>query len=66
MKIVFIGAGNLATHVSQALHKAGHEVVQVYSRTHESASCLATLLGAQPVTDLSLLRRDAHLYIMSV
>lgn len=66
MKIVFIGAGNLATHVSQALHKAGHEVVQVYSRTYESASCLATLLGAQPVTDLSLLRRDAHLYIMSV
>ena len=49
MKIVFIGAGNLATHVSQALQKAGHELVQVYSRTYESASCLATLLGAQPV-----------------
>ena len=29
MKIVFIGAGNLATHVSQALQKAGHEVVHV-------------------------------------
>lgn len=66
MKIVFIGAGNLATHVSQALQKADHEVVQVFSRTQASATTLASLLGAEPVTNLSHLQCDAQLYIVSV
>ena len=37
MKIVFIGAGNLATNIGKALFKAGHDIVQVYSRTQEAA-----------------------------
>ena len=46
MKIVFIGAGNLATHLSQALSKAGHDIVQVYSRTKDAAHILARKIGA--------------------
>ena len=44
-RIVLIGAGNVATHLGLALQRAGHEVVQVYSRTEASASALAERLG---------------------
>jgi len=37
MKIVWIGAGNLATQLGEALHRAGHETLQVFSRTMASA-----------------------------
>ena len=44
MKIVLIGAGNVATHLGIALQKAGCLILQVYSRTEESASALAARL----------------------
>ncbi|GAA6528368.1 MAG: F420-dependent NADP oxidoreductase [Prevotella sp.] len=66
MKIIFIGAGNLATQLAKALLKAGHDIVQVYSRTMESASTLATLAGGAPTTDLGEVRRDADIYILAV
>ena len=45
MRIVLVGAGNLATNIGKALFKAGHDIVQVYSRTMEAASLLADLFG---------------------
>ena len=45
MKIIMIGAGNLATCLGKALLDAGHDILQVYSRTQESASALAGMLG---------------------
>ena len=39
--IVFIGAGNLATNLAKALYRKGFRIVQVYSRTMESARTLA-------------------------
>ena len=65
MRIVFVGAGRLATNLSQALQAADHEIVQVYSRTMESASQLAELLGVQATDDLASLR-DADVYILSI
>ena len=44
-KIVLIGAGNVATHLGSALCGAGCDVVQVYSRTKESAMELADKSG---------------------
>ena len=41
MKIALIGAGNVATHLGKTLAKAGHEILQVYSRTEASAKELA-------------------------
>ena len=41
-----IGAGNLATHLCRALINAGHEIIQIYSRTVESASTLAEEINA--------------------
>lgn len=66
MKIVLIGAGNLATNLGKALLSAGHDIVQVYSRTQESASALANIAGGAPVTDISLVRDDADLYVVSL
>ena len=66
MKIIFIGAGNLATHLAQALKNAGHEIIQVYSRTRESAEMLATKVGAHCVTDIDKLCTDADACIMAV
>ena len=66
MKIVLIGAGNLATHLGKALHAAGHDMVQVFSRTMQSAENLASLLDAEPLTDLAQVRDDADVYIFSV
>lgn len=66
MKIILIGAGNLATNLGKALLNAGHDILQVYSRTMESAETLATLAGGTPVTDLAKVRDDADLYIVSV
>lgn len=66
MKIVLIGAGNLATHLGKALHAAGHDMVQVFSRTMQSAETLASLLDAEPLTDMVQVRDDADVYIFSV
>lgn len=66
MKIVLIGAGNLATHLGKALHAAGHDMIQVFSRTMQSAETLASLLDAEPLTNMAQVRDDADVYIFSV
>ena len=50
-KITMIGAGNLATHLCRALINSGHEIIQIYSRTIESASTLAKEINAPYTTD---------------
>ncbi|NDV69525.1 Rossmann-like and DUF2520 domain-containing protein [Dysgonomonas sp. 25] len=65
MKIIFVGAGNVATHLARGLSD-NHQVVQVYSRTVESAEALASLVGAEATTDIKALRADADIYIFSV
>lgn len=64
--IVLIGAGNVATHLGLALNKAGIKVLQVYSRTPESAERLASQLQTSFTINLDLLIEDAHLYIIAV
>lgn len=66
MKIILVGAGNLATHLGKALLAAGHDILQVYSRTLEAANVLANLAGGAAVNDIDSVRDDADLYILSV
>lgn len=66
MDIIFIGAGNLATHLSQAFQQAGHRVLQVFSRTEESASRLAALLDCPSTTDVTEVLPEAEVYILCV
>ena len=66
MNIVFIGAGNLATNLSKALYRAGHTILQVYSRTAESAQMMADLFECSATISLNDVRTDADVYIFSV
>ena len=64
MKIAMIGAGNLATNFAKALSAAGHDIVQVYSRTGASARLLADAVGALATDSLEGVTDDAELYVM--
>jgi predicted short-subunit dehydrogenase-like oxidoreductase (DUF2520 family) len=66
MKIVLIGAGNLATCLALEMHRAGMVIAQVYSRTEEHAKSLAAKLGCPPASSLADIRDDAGLYIFAV
>jgi len=64
--IVFIGAGNLATHLALALNKATYNILQVYSRTQVSAETLAKQVDADSCCSFEQVRRDADLYIFAL
>ncbi len=66
VRISLIGAGNLATRLGLSLKAAGHEFVQVYSRTEASAQALAALLGAEAVVQPEALHSNASLYICAL
>ena len=66
MRIILIGAGNLMTSLAPALRKAGHDILQVYSRTEHSATVLAATIGCEAVTEVASVRDDADVYIFSV
>lgn len=66
MRIVMIGAGNVGTNLGRALQAAGHDIIQVYSRTQESAQTLAMMIGGAATTDLSSLSKAADLYVLAL
>lgn len=66
MNIVFIGAGRLGTQLAKELHKKSFNIVQVYSRTIESASVLANEVGALATNNIKEVVSDADIYIFSV
>ncbi len=65
-KIVMIGAGNLATQLSLALHENGIEILQVYSRTIESAKALALMVNASFTNSIKDIEREADLCIFAL
>lgn len=66
MKVVLVGAGNLATNLAVALQQSGHTILQVFSRTRLSAEQLADRVGVPAVTALNQLSREADIYIISI
>lgn len=66
MKVVVIGAGNVATSLALELHRLSFDITQVFSRTIDSAVTLADCIGAVAVTDFNKLAKDADLYIFAV
>ncbi|MDU1905298.1 MAG: DUF2520 domain-containing protein [Dysgonomonas sp.] len=66
MNIVFIGAGRLATHLAKELYKNSYNILQVYSRTMESAYLLANEIDAVATNNIQDIPVNADLYIFSV
>lgn len=63
---VFFGAGNLATHLASALQSSGHTILQIYSRTKESAKTLADKLNTNYTTDLNQITNTADIYVLAL
>lgn len=64
--VVLIGAGNVATHIALNLIHKGCTLLQVWSRTILSAKTLADRVGCEAITDISDIKQNADLYIISV
>ncbi len=65
-KIVVIGAGNVATHLSLALKKNGFNIIQIFSRTEQAASQLAEIVESTWTTNLQDLNREGDIYIFAL
>ncbi|MFA9370358.1 MAG: Rossmann-like and DUF2520 domain-containing protein [Labilibaculum antarcticum] len=65
-KVVMIGAGNLANQLSLALHENGIEILQVYSRTVESAKALAEKLNCKYTISVKEIEKNADLYVFAL
>lgn len=66
-RVVFIGCGNLATHLSKVLMDEGRcSIVQLYSRTEQSAATLSARLGDVPYTNEITALIEADLYICAL
>ena len=68
LSIVFIGAGNVATHLAMAFEKSGvGNVIQVFSHSIKSAKELTDkLYESKPVSEVADITCDADLYIVSL
>lgn len=67
MKVVIVGSGNVATHLSLAMASLeGIEICQVYSPTEAHAEILAERLNCDFVTDPAQIRKDADVYLFAL
>lgn len=66
MKIVLIGAGNVATRLGAALNKAGHTISQIYNRTEAHARTLGELLQSPFTFNVEEIDSEADCYIFSL
>ncbi|MGV8090953.1 MAG: Rossmann-like and DUF2520 domain-containing protein [Mangrovibacterium sp.] len=65
-RVILIGAGNLATHIGKAFSKAGIQIIQVYSRTLDSAGTLGKILGTAFTNLTEEIDLGADLILVSV
>ena len=66
MKIFVIGTGNVATHLSAALLKAGHDIEGVCGRDFGHTEELTKKLNTKPFENISSIPADANTYLISV
>ncbi len=64
--VIFIGAGNLATQTALALKEKNIPILQIYSRTEESAKSLADKCDCNFTTNIQEISNQADIYIYAV
>lgn len=64
--VVMIGAGNVATNLAVAMYDAGFNILQVFSRSGESAYELAGRVGAAACVSINEINPDAGLYLIAL
>ncbi|HEY1038146.1 MAG TPA: DUF2520 domain-containing protein, partial [Bacteroidia bacterium] len=65
-KIVLIGSGNLAFHLTALLTKKGHEIIQFAGRNKETTSELSAKYFTSYTTDLTKINTSADIYIVCI
>lgn len=66
MRVVMIGAGNVASVFGRLISKAGHEIIQVVSRKMDHARILANELGCDYANDPKILDLTGDIYIVAM
>lgn len=66
MDIVIIGSGNVAAVLGRKFRVAGHKILQIVSRNASAASELAYEWDTESANYMSLLNRNADVYIIAV
>ena len=66
LNFCFIGAGNLATHLSQSFKRSGFNISQVYSKTVGSAKTLAGILESDYTTNTEEIALNADVYFIAI
>lgn len=66
MKAVFIGSGNVATHLATALKEKGIVIGQIYSRTLSNAETLGRKLECPYTSDMHDIITDADIYFYAL
>ena len=66
MKIIFVGAGNLATQLALTFAEKGVEILQVYSHSEENAKLLGEKIKCDFTHLLANVRTDADVYIYAL
>jgi predicted short-subunit dehydrogenase-like oxidoreductase (DUF2520 family) len=66
MNVAILGAGNVATHISKALIKAGFPIKQIWSRDNNNAINLALEIGANSIINISDLSEKIEVIIIAV
>lgn len=66
MRVVIIGAGNVASVLGRRIKNAGHEIVQVVSRSHDNAKQLAEELGCNGTNNFEALDKTGDLFLVAM
>jgi len=66
MKAVFIGSGNVATHLAAGLKEKGVTISQIYSRTLSNAEMLGKKLDCPYTSDIYDIQTDADIYFYAL
>ncbi|NQY66750.1 MAG: DUF2520 domain-containing protein [Flavobacteriales bacterium] len=63
---MLIGSGNVATQLGISLTKAGHDILQIYSRSIESAELLANQTQSGYTDNIEDINPNGNIYIISI
>jgi predicted short-subunit dehydrogenase-like oxidoreductase (DUF2520 family) len=66
MKVVVIGAGNVATHLAKAMQQADLQIDQIWSHQYKNSEQLAKEVNAKPIVELSEINKQADLAVVSI
>jgi predicted short-subunit dehydrogenase-like oxidoreductase (DUF2520 family) len=66
MKVVIIGSGNVATVLGKKILSAGHDIVEVVSRSIEHAQTLASKLNSTASDNIKSINTDADICLLCI